>query len=484
MQLAAQATRGAKWTGLASGVNAAIGVAQLSIVARFLEPSDFGAVALVQVVLAVANVFVSVGFSDVLVVRHDASPEQLSTMYWLNILVGFGVYGLVFVGAPLLALVIERDGIENLARVMGLVLLMGSAVVQFNALMRRELRLKEIAVIGLVAHGFAFIVVVALASTGAGVWSLVVAALVSQALTSASLFVYATLYGWLPDLCFDIKNVNEMVRFGVFRIGAALINTVNTKADQLVIGAILGATALGLYTVVYNLAMQPFSRINPILTQVSFPVFAKIKEDNTNLRRGYRKGLRMLMAINAPLLIGAAVVAPLLVPMLLGPGWEASIPVFQILCLFVLLRSASNINIGLILAKEKYRWPLYWNLLLLLIIPATIFLTAKIFGSLIVVSLSVVCIQVGLSVMGYILFARRLIGGFTLGYLNDFGRPVLTSILMAVGVFWLRSEVDLSPNWLGVAVVVAVGAALYIGLSFILQPRHTRELITLARAKM
>lgn len=484
MQLGEEASKGAKWTALASGLNGLIGVAQISIVARFLEPSDFGIVAMILVALAIANVFVTVGFSDVLVVKHEATPEQLSTMYWLNVLVGIVAYAVLFVSAPLLSLVIDRDGVETLVRVMGLTLLLGALVVQFNALMRRELRLKAVAIIGCAAHVAGFIIAVGFAAAGFGVWSLIVAALATQLVTNAGLLYYAARYRWFPQRVFKLSGVAEMIRFGGFRIGAALVNTVNSKVDQLAIGTFLGAGALGVYTVAYNLAMQPFTRINPVLTQVSFPVFAKVKDDDAKLLRGYRRGVRVLTAINAPLLIGLIAVAPILIPAFLGPGWEESIPVLQILCVFVLLRSVSNINIGLILAKGKYRWPLYWNLFLLMIIPVTVFVAARISQSLIVVSWAVVGVQIFLFLMAYVLFARRLLGGFAFGYLNDFGRPVVTAGLMAVSVTWLQLELALQSNWQGLVIMVPAGAVLYVALSFVLQRQHAAELITLAKAKM
>lgn len=461
-----------------------IGVGQISVLARFLQPADFGTVAILMIILAIANVFVTVGFSDVLIVKHEATTRQLSTMYWLNVIVGLTAYIAIFFGAPLLSMLVEREGIASMARVMGLSLIMGSSVVQFYALMRRELRLKQLAVIQTMAHLAGFVAAISFAISGFGVWSLIFAGLATQLVTSVCLLFLAGRYQWYPQRLFQFDDVFELIRFGLFRIGAALLNTLNTKVDQLAIGAFLGTTALGFYTIAYNFAMQPFTRINPILTKVSFPVFAKIKHDDARLLRGYRKGLRILMVINAPLLIGLIASAPLFIPALLGPGWERSIPILQILCIFVVFRSASNINIGLILAKEKYRWPLYWNLLLVLLFPATIFVVAYVSQSLLVVSLSLLGVQVFLSLMAYLLFAKRILGGFALGYLSDFGRPVLTSALMGVAVFWLQSQLSFASPWLGLALILPAGAVLYICFSFFLQRQHIEELIAVLRSRV
>jgi len=481
MRLNEIASKGAKWTALSSGLNALIGFAQISVVARYFEPSDFGVIALIFVVHAVANVFVTVGFSDVFVVRHDATVEQLSTMYWLNIFVGLIAYAILFAGAPLLSLVTNSEDIANMVRIMGLTLVMGSIVVQFNALMRRELNLKGIAIITFIAQLVGFVCAVTMVINGFGIWSLIFAAIASQLVSSLMLLNRAARYGWFPRLVFKLDNVIEMIRFGIYRIGAAFLNTINTKIDQLAIGAFLNISALGFYTIAHNLAMQPFSRINPVLTKVSFPVFAKIKNDDARLLRGYRKGLRMIMVVNAPLLIGLIALAPHVIPTLLGPGWEESIPVLQILSLYVLLRSATNINIGLILAKNRYRWPLYWNFFMLFATPLTILIAAYLSRSLIVVSWSLLGLQVFISIMAYLLFARRLLGNFALGYLNDIVRPIVTSVLMATGVLWVQGQFEYTYHWAGLMVLIPLGAVLYLLLSLIIQKQHVKELFNLAK---
>jgi O-antigen/teichoic acid export membrane protein len=227
--------------------------------------------------------------------------------------------------------------------------------------------------------------------------------------------------------------------------------------------------------------MQPFNRINPILTQVSFPVFAKIKNDDAQLRRAYRKGVRLLVAVNSPLLFGLIAVAPILMPALLGPGWDDSVAVVRILSIVVLLRSANNINVGLILAKEKYRWPMYLNLVLLVLVPSTIFVAAGLSHSLVVVSWAIVVVQGCVSVGVYVMFVRRLLGGLGLAYLGDVGRPIIAGALMAGVLVWLQAEVDELQGWPGLLVLVPLGGVVYGAVSLVIQRQHMRELFAVAR---
>ena len=226
---------------------------------------------------------------------------------------------------------------------------------------------------------------------------------------------YARQYKWLPNFNFNLTSVSEMIRFGAHRIVSSLLHQMYSRADQITIGALLGPSALGIYSVAYNLSMQPFLRINPILTQISFPVFSRISFDSNRILRAYRKGLRVLIFINAPLLLGMLATASLIVPIVLGAGWDESVLILQILCIYGLLRSSGNINTGLILAFEKYQWPTYWNLFLLFFTPLVIFVAYQIKDSLIMLTVAVLFIEFLLAIVSYFLFSRRLLGGFGIG---------------------------------------------------------------------
>lgn len=124
----------------------------------------------------------------------------------------------------------------------------------------------------------------------------------------------------------------------------------------------MGAQALGFYTLAWNLIIQPLQKLNPIITRVAFPVFAKLQDDNARLKRGYMSTLNILSAMNFPYFFGLAVVAPLLVPVVFGMQWLPSILLMQILCVVGLLRSTGNPIGSLLLAKGRADWGFKWNL--------------------------------------------------------------------------------------------------------------------------
>lgn len=481
--LTRQAASVAKWTTFGSIAAALVSVVQISILARYLKPADFGAVALLMVILEICNVFVKIGFSDVLVVKAEATRRQLSTLYWVNIAVGAAMYGLLFLAAPWLDYQFETVRITAMARTLGLILLIGALVVQFEALMRRELMLRQLALFRTGSQIVGLLVAVYLAVTGYGVWALVFATLASQVALNLLLWVVAARQHWLPGSWGAFSEIDEFLRFGIYRVGAALLNALNSRVDQLAVGAFLGPVALGYYNLAFNLAMQPFQRINPILTQVSFPIFAKVKDDNLKLLKGYRKGLRLLVSVNAPLLLGLAVVAPLVVPALLGPGWGPVIPVVQVLSVAVLFRSAASINIGLILAKGKFRWPFYWNLALLAIVPMTIVFVSRFTGSVVMVSWALAVVNFFIFVVGYLLFPRRLLGRFDLSFLSDVGRPVLTACLMLPVITAVIDRLAIGSQWGQIVLLAALGGLIYTGASLLIQRQHTGEILEFLRSR-
>lgn len=481
--LARQAASGAKWTTSAAIVTALVGVVKIAILARYLTPADFGAVALLMLILEICNMFVRVGFSDVLVVKTEATREQLSTLYWVNVVVGAAIYALLFLLAPWFSGLFKTVDLTEMSRVMGLILLFGALVVQFDALMRRNLMLRQIALFRSATQVVGLVVAIYMGVAGYGAWALVISNLAAQLGMNLLLWWIAIRLRWLPGRCAPLSEISELLRFGAYRVGASLIYAVNSRVDQISIGAFLGPTALGYYNIAFNLAMQPFLRINPILTQVSFPIFAKVKDDNEKLLKGYRKGLRLLMSVNAPLLLGLAVVAPLIVPALLGPRWEPVVPVVQVLSVVGLIRSANNINIGLVLAKEKYRWPFYWGLVLLAVVPITVVLVSMFTHSLLTVSLTLAGINLCLFVLGYMLFPRRLLGNFDLPFLSDVGRPVLAAALMLPAVTYAIHEVSIGSLWMRLIMMVALGGAIYAAASLLIQRQHAGEILEFLRSR-
>jgi hypothetical protein len=160
---------------------------------------------------------------------------------------------------------------------------------------------------------------------------------------------------WQPD------EARYLWRMGAFQIGDNLLNYFNSQLDLLLLGKLAGAEALGLYYAAKQIAYKPLQLINPVVTKVALPVFARVQDEPERLRRGYLDVVAALALVQVPVYGTLAALSALVVPLLLGTGWERGAPVLALLCMAMLLRSTINPVGSLLLARGRAAHSLAWN---------------------------------------------------------------------------------------------------------------------------
>ncbi len=475
VNLAEQANQSVRWSTVLSLWLLVAGLVQVVVFARYLAPEEFGGVAAMMLVLVIADVFVRVGFSDGIIANQSLTREQLSTLYWMNVGLAVVVYGFIAVMAAPIGLLVGTTEFTGLLRAIAVVLVIGACAVQFEALARKALHFRVLSLAGIARSVVGLILLVVGLQLGWGLWAYVVSTLLAQCVMTATMLVYARRQDWLPALQFAPAGVTELVRFGAYRVGAAFLNNLSNRVDQMAILAVLGAAELGYYAMAHNIAMKPFQKIGPILSRVSFPVFARVAQNQDRLQRGYRKGVRMILFVNAPLLVGYIAVAPQLVEVFLGEDWRPMVVVSQILAIYALLRSVLNINIGLILARGHYRWPLWWNLAMCVVMPLAIYAAASFEATIVAVATALLLVQCIVFVVSYFIFSRRLLGAFGAQYMLDVAKPVCAAVLMFIAVRALDQVVTLPTTMMQLLALVGGGALAYALISCVVQPGAIRE---------
>jgi O-antigen/teichoic acid export membrane protein len=226
------------------------------------------------------------------------------------------------------------------------------------------------------------------------------------------------------------------MRFSIFQIGERSAYYVGQKSDQMLIGIFLGADALGYYSFAYNLVAQPLSRINPILTSVAFPVFAKIQDDLVQLKRGYLQLVGVITTVNAPLLIGFAAVAPIAVPTIFGANWSESIVLVQILSFVTLLRSINNPVGSILYARGHVGRSLAWHIATLFLSGSFAYVGCRI-GTVESVAMAMFFLQLVLVVPMYMLLIRPLIGRCAQDYTREIFWPIALALVMGLAAYFL-----------------------------------------------
>ena len=460
--LRGQAVRGARWSGGSTLGTTLIQLAQLGVLARFLTPSDFGLMGMTLVVLALTQGFADAGVSMAIIHRQRISRRQLSSLFWLNLFCALALYLVVVAATPLIVRVFSEPKLGPLVPYAALVLVTTAVGMQFQVLFQKELAFHLLARVALLAALSGAATAVGLAVGGAGVWALVWGSLVQTSVSSVLLLAWGW-RRWRPGLHFAPADLRGFAGFGLYQMAERGINQFNARVDQLVLGTLLGAQALGYYSFAFNLVMQPSSRLAQVVTQVSFPVFARVQGDRDRLREGYLQVVRLLTTVSAPLLLGLAAVAPLAIPTVFGPQWRPAVRVVQLLCVYALLRATGSPVGSLLLAKGRADRAFHWNLGLLLLVGPTVYLGFRA-GGVLGVAGALVGLQAVLGFAAYFLLVRPLTGACGQRYADAIATPLALAAAMAAAV----ALVGYPQGWLGggaaLALQVLTGVGVYLAL--------------------
>lgn len=347
----------------------------MAILARLLAPADFGLMALVTATLAFATIFADMGISSAIIHRRDVTQQQLSSLFWLNVSASSSLMLLLMLFSPLLAYFYGEPRLTELLLWASCLFLINGFGQQLRVNAEKALEFRKLAIIEIIAALLGFAVAVSCALYGVGVYALIWGSLINALMTTAlSWLILAN--GWRPTFRLKLTEIRTFLKFGAYMIGNNVANTINSMLDIFLGGHLLGASALGLYSLPRNLALQIAGLINPIITRIGFPVMAAVQNEPDKIKSIYLKTMRMTASINFPIYFGLAVYAPSIVHIMFGEQWAASSDTLRILAFWGLIRSTGNPVGSLLLAVGKADLQFRWNLILLFFIPPALWFGA------------------------------------------------------------------------------------------------------------
>ena len=439
MTLKNQAISSVKWSSASMGTITFLQLLTLAVLARLLSPSDFGLMGMIMVVIGFAQAFADMGISNAIIHRQDATKDQLSSLYWLNILAGVIVFCLIFSSTPLVVKFYHEPRLSNLLYLTALIFLITPSGQQFQILLQKELKFDVLAKIEVTTAVTNSTVAIGFALTGFGVYSIIFGQLVAASIKVVLLFS-AVCQQWRPSFHFAERDIRSYMSFGLYQIGERSINYLNSNLDYLLIGNMLGASALGYYTLAYNLIIKPSTMINSVITKVAFPVFSLIQNETEKIRRGYLKVIQLLSAVNFPMMVGLAVVAPVAIPVIFGEQWMPSIILTQILTIVGLLRSTGNPVGSLLLAKGRADLGFKWNLCLTATQIPGLYLGIKLYGA-VGAAITFSILMAFYSIFNYRILLRSLLGPCFREYINSMwpslrASGIMTCTVLTIGIFF------------------------------------------------
>lgn len=469
--------RGLAWTGAIRWGSQLLSWGGTVIVARLLSPSDYGLAGMAAIYTGFTQLLCEAGLSAALLRRRDEDPVARAQLGGFAALLGIVCCVLSMLAAIPLAAFFGQPAVREVVMVSSLGFVTRGMQVLPRALMARELDFRRLAWIDGAEATAMSVATLGLAVGGAGVWALVLGNL------SGGLIGAVLSFWWRPvrlEWPRQVGAIASDVVFGGKVLGAQLSWYAYSNADFTMIGRMLGARALGTYTLAWTLANLPVDRISSIVVRVIPAYFASLSHDRPELRRQLLRVSEGLAMITFPACIGLALVAPDLVSVVLGPTWRLAVAPLQVLAVIAAMRSVFVLAAPILVFTGQVQQNLWYNVLLMLILPAAFGFASR-WG---ILAVALVWILVYPFFASIFLFrhALRAVHVTWAAYLGALRVPLTATAVMAAAVWGFHlPAVRLHSGVIHLVAEVATGALVYTAMTLLLAGRRVGAIISLLR---
>ena len=427
------------------------------LLARILEPSDFGVVGLLTIFIVISQTFVDSGFSNALIRKVHKTEVDYSTAFYFNTSVGIMSYVVLFAVSPSVAKFFDIELLSSLLKVLGLSVLINSFFLVPVAKLTTDLDFKSQTIASLVSVVLSGAIGIWIAYAGYGVWALVWQNIFMSFIKGIILIVYT---GWLPKLVFSKDAFKYLYSFGSKLLVSNLLFTLYTQLTTILIGKFYSTTDLGFYTRGRQFANLPIDIIMGVLGKVTFPVLSKLQNNDLELIRAYRKLIRLTSCVCVFGLLFLAAIAKPLIIILLTEKWSESVIYLQLFCLGMLLDHITRLNLNLLQVKGR----------------SDLYLRLEIIKRIVSISILLIALPFGLIYLCFSLITYAVFAFFVNTYytgklfqltcweqLQDMLKYLLCAIFSCIPTYVI-SLIDVIPN----TVVILAGGIMSVSLYWLM----------------
>ncbi len=448
---------GVRWSAVAKYGTQAVEVATSLYVARIVAPECYGLLGMAIVITGFLQVFQSLGFGTALIQRKQISDALTSSLFYVNMAVSTLMAVGLAVGAPLFSWIYGDPRVGPVVAVLSVTFIISGLSLVPSALLTRRMAFQRLAWVEIAVSAVRAVAVIALALAGWGVWALVWSSVAGVVVHTILLYMVSD---WRPRWLFRWAEVRSVLGFGANLTGFSIFNYFARNADKFIIGAFLGATPLGYYSLAYRILLFPRDAITGVLTRVLFPAFCKMQDDDARLKAAYLRVCGAIAFLTFPMMLGMMVVARPFVEVVLGPKWLPAIPLIYLLAPLGMIQSILGTVGQIYLAKGRANW-----MFRLVVITGTL----HVCGFLIGVNWGVLgvatayCTTSLLMIPLHLWYVSRLLRGICGDLLMTLLPYAAISIAMAIAVWLCQAfcETILPSDYQTLMVCIAFGAGVY-----------------------
>lgn len=343
------------------------------VLARLLTPNDFGLVAMVTVVATFILMFKDMGLSQATIQKDKINHAQVSTLFWINVFFGLIIMLITCLLSGSIAEFYNEPDIRNITIALAFGLFIGGLTVQHQALLRRQMKFKELSIIEVSSMLLGVIAAIIAAILDFGYWSLII-----LQITQASVMMIGCWYfsGWKPGLPVRNSGIGSMLAFGGYMTVYGFVNYFARNLDTILIGKQWGAHQVGMYSRAYSLLLLPIGQLTAPFSGVAVPALSRLQKDDLEFKNYYLKVIKIIAYISMPMIISMAILSYEIIYIVLGDQWMEAAKLFQILAIAAFWQPIASTVGWVYVSLGNVKRMMYWG-----------FIGTTVMGSAIVIGL-------------------------------------------------------------------------------------------------
>jgi len=338
------------WISYATFVTRIFAFLSSLVLARLLQPSDFGIIGIAYVFWSFFSLFIQDTAGAFIIYKGIEEPKYVNTAYTVSLLVGLALGLGVVVTSPLIAAFFQEPTLTWILIAFAFNLILSSASYVYSSVMTRQLKYRAIANITLVNSITRLLSTTAAAFLGFSYWSFVIGDTSSWIINCILTYHYSR-YKFRLEIDSEVRAEVQSFYFGTVASSFGLYT--NFNIDNFTVGKLLGSASLGYYNLAYQLTNAFSSIVGAVFNQLGMPIFAQLTDDKQQQNT-------LLKVVEQTAILTAAICALIflvtdsqVVNFVFGAKWIPIINVIPGLLIFSYFRIINSSLFSMLVAKGR-----------------------------------------------------------------------------------------------------------------------------------
>ncbi|HRY82217.1 MAG TPA: lipopolysaccharide biosynthesis protein [Candidatus Moranbacteria bacterium] len=430
------------------------------ILARLLLPEHFGIIGMAIIFSGFFSAISDAGLGAALIRFKKEKLEDIhyQTVFWSSLVFSGLLYFILIFGITPFAVWFYKEAILSIILpVIGISLILNSFNIIPKIILSRELNFKSLSIVSITSNLFGGIIAIILAFLGAGVWSIILQGLISGFI-SIPIFWY--FIDWKPKFNFSKEALKDILGFGLYETGLNMLGYFTRNIDYLIVGKLLGASLLGIYTMAFTITDIFRQQIMGILNKIMFPVYGIMQDDFSKIKKYYLKVIKFNTIFLLPFLLPLIICTKPLILIIFGEKWILAEFPIQAMAVASIIHGISGTTDSVFKGIGKVNITFKISLIKIFIITIPSFVVLIYFFGINGAAIAVIAHKsIGRIIHQY--YMKKIICVSELDILNVLKEPFFASIIPIILLVLISSYVDIYA-WEYYIIGIAVSIVIYM----------------------